>query len=136
VLIIIKTSRRLKPQVYGHYVSISFGQDARTGGHKKANSVRTTVLRATTSDKEFSKPIRVNSQSGSAIAAGTIRRAQLAVGKNGRVHVVWDGMGKGATKANIDGKDVTPLLYTRMNGAGTAFDLLRVRTNDATKRTI
>jgi hypothetical protein len=38
------------------------------------------------------------------------------------VHVVWDGMGKGATKAHVDGKDVAPLLYTRLNEAGTAFE--------------
>ena len=38
--------------------------------------------------ESFSNPIQVNSQQGSAIAAGTIRGAQLAVGKNGRVHVV------------------------------------------------
>src|SRR5262245_54857614 len=46
---------------------------------------------------EFSKPIRVNTQPHTAMAMGTIRGAQLAVGKNGRVHVVWDGMGEGAT---------------------------------------
>src|SRR6185503_19942507 len=34
---------------------------------------------------EFSTPLRVNSQPGSAIATGTIRGAQLALGKNGRV---------------------------------------------------
>lgn len=39
----------------------------------------------------FSKPIQVNSQPKSAMAAGTIRGAQLAVGKNGRVHVAWNG---------------------------------------------
>ena len=33
---------------------------------------------------EFSQPIRVNSKPGSAIAAGTIRGAQLALGKKGR----------------------------------------------------
>jgi hypothetical protein len=71
---------------------------------------------------EFSKPIQVNSQRGSAIAAGSIRGAQLAVGKNGRVHVAWDGMGKGATKVSIGGKDAAPLLYTRLNDAGTAFE--------------
>src|SRR5687768_16036353 len=71
---------------------------------------------------EFSKPMQVNSQKGSAIAAGTIRGGQLAVGKNGRVHVAWDGMGKGATKVNVGGKDVAPLLYTRLNDAGTAFE--------------
>jgi hypothetical protein len=64
----------------------------------------------------------VNSQKGSAIAAGSIRGAQLAVGKNGRAHVAWDGMGKGAAKVNIGGKDVAPLLYTRLNEAGTAFE--------------
>lgn len=73
-------------------------------------------------NKEFSKPIRINSQSGSAIAAGTIRGAQLAVGKNGRVHVAWDGMGKGATRVTFGEKEVAPLLYTRMNKEGTAFE--------------
>jgi len=38
----------------------------------------------------FSKPLPVNSQPGSAMSAGTIRGAQMAVGKNGRVHVAWD----------------------------------------------
>jgi hypothetical protein len=71
---------------------------------------------------EFSQPIPVNSQKGSAIAAGSIRGAQLAVGKNGRVHVAWDGMGKGAAKVTIGGKEVAPLLYTRLNDAGTAFE--------------
>jgi hypothetical protein len=56
------------------------------------------------------------------MAAGTIRGAQLAVGKNGRVHVAWDGMGKGATRPTINGKEVTPALYTRLNDAGTGFE--------------
>src|SRR5438105_10520859 len=46
--------------------------------------------------EDFSKAIRVNSRPHSAMALGTIRGAQLAVGKNGRVHVAWDGMGEGA----------------------------------------
>jgi len=71
---------------------------------------------------EFSKPMRVNSQSGSVTAMGTIRGAQLAVGKNGRVHVVWDGMGKGAARVLIDGKETAPLLYARLNDGGTAFE--------------
>ncbi|HEY0550651.1 MAG TPA: hypothetical protein VGF13_13685 [Verrucomicrobiae bacterium] len=69
----------------------------------------------------FSQPIPVNNQPGSAIAAGTIRGAQLALGKGGRVHVVWNG-GKGAKKVAVAGKEVTPLLYTRLNDAGTAFE--------------
>jgi hypothetical protein len=73
----------------------------------------------------FSAPIQVNSQPQSAMSAGTIRGAQLAVGKNGRVHVAWDGMGKGATQPTINGKKVTPFLYTRLNDAGTRFELER-----------
>ena len=69
----------------------------------------------------FSKPLQVNGQPGSAIAAGTIRGAQLAIGKNGRTHVAWNG-GKGAAAVTIDGQTVTPLLYTRLNDAGTAFE--------------
>jgi hypothetical protein len=73
----------------------------------------------------FSEPIRVNSRSGSAIAAGTIRGAQLAIGKNGRVHVAWDGMGKGAIPTTINGKEATPLFYTRLNDSGSAFEAER-----------
>src|SRR5438552_7439932 len=58
---------------------------------------------------EFSKPLPVNTQPHTAMALGTIRGAQLAVGKNGRVHVAWDGMGEGASA----GKQ--PLFYTRLN---------------------
>ncbi len=72
--------------------------------------------------ENFSRPIKVNSQSRSAIAMGTIRGAQLAVGNNGRVHVVWDGMGSGAQRVSIAGKSVAPLLYTRLNDEGTAFE--------------
>ena len=71
--------------------------------------------------ESFSKPIQVNSVPGSAIAAGTIRGAQLALGRDARVHVVWNG-GQGAKKVPIQGKDETPLLYTRWNDAGTAFE--------------
>jgi hypothetical protein len=73
-------------------------------------------------EAEFSKQIKVNSRSGSVTAIGTIRGAQLAIGKNGRVHVVWDGMGKGATRVKINEKDEAPLLYTRLNDSGTDFE--------------
>ena len=39
----------------------------------------------------FSTPLRVNSAPGSAIAVGNIRGGHLAIGKNGRVHVAWNG---------------------------------------------
>lgn len=69
--------------------------------------------------QRFSKPLRVNSQAGSAIAIGTIRGAHLAVGKGGRVHVAW----MGADKAEPRGpSNATPMLYARLNEKGDAFE--------------
>lgn len=71
--------------------------------------------------KDFTAPLRVNSQPGTAIAMGTIRGAQLALGKSGRVHVAWNGSGKGAPKAP-QGYAECPMNYARLNDAGTAFE--------------
>ena len=68
---------------------------------------------------EFSTPIQVNSQDGSAIAVGTIRGGHLALGKNGRIHVAWNGSMKAEPKNPIQG---TPMLYARLNDKGTAFE--------------
>jgi hypothetical protein len=65
----------------------------------------------------FSKPIQVNHQSGSASAVGTIRGAQLALGRNGLVHLAWNGH---APKSGD--YMAAPMLYTRLNDAGTAFE--------------
>jgi hypothetical protein len=73
-------------------------------------------------ETEFSKPIKVNSQLGSVTALGTIRGAQLALGKNGRVHVAWDGMGKGAARVKINDKEEAALFYTRLNDSGSSFE--------------
>jgi hypothetical protein len=64
---------------------------------------------------EFTSPVRINSEPGSAVAVGTIRGAQLAIGKNGRVHVAWNGRHK------PDGYGA-PMLYARMSDARTGFD--------------
>jgi hypothetical protein len=69
--------------------------------------------------KSFSKPLRVNSEPGSAIAAGTIRGAQLAVSHSGRVHVAWMGS-HGAKPAAPGG--AAPMLYARLNDAKDAFE--------------
>jgi hypothetical protein len=75
--------------------------------------------RSGTGQPRFTEPIRVNSQPGSAIATGTIRGAQIALGRGGRVHVAWNGSG-GARPANpIKG---SPMLYTRSNPEKTAFE--------------
>jgi hypothetical protein len=64
--------------------------------------------------ERFSAPLRVNSQPSSAIATGTVRGGQIALGKAGRVHVFWNGSGKG--------KSAEGMFYTRLNDAGTGFE--------------
>ncbi len=66
----------------------------------------------------FEKAIRVNSQEGSALAVGTIRGGNIAVGKGGRVHVAWMGSQQAEPKA---GK-ATPMLYARMKDNGSGFE--------------
>jgi hypothetical protein len=67
----------------------------------------------------FSPALRVNSSPGSAIAVGNIRGGHLAIGKNGRVHVAWNG----SRSAGKPGSE--PMLYSRLNDAGTGFELER-----------
>lgn len=67
----------------------------------------------------FGPPVRVNSEPGSAVALGTIRGAQLALGRGGRLHVAWNGS-KGARPENPNGG--APMLYARSDPAGTAFE--------------
>ena len=79
-------------------------------------------------DREFSKPLVVNSQPGSAIAIGSIRGAQLAVGKGGRVHVVWNGSGTAEPRGPK--KYDSPLLYTRLADDEHAFESQRAMNGD------
>src|SRR5579885_1906269 len=69
----------------------------------------------------FSPALRVNA-GGSAIAAGTIRGAQFALGKTGRVHVAWNGSTDAGPLNPDSGKPGAPMLYTRINDAGDAFE--------------
>jgi len=64
--------------------------------------------------------LRVNSQPSSAVAMGTIRGAHLAIGRKGRVHVAWNGSMKTARPKNPTMG--SPMLYSRLNDAGTAFE--------------
>src|SRR5215212_11003118 len=73
-------------------------------------------VRSTDYGRTFSAPIRVNNQEGSAIATGTIRGGQLAVGRGGRVHVVWNGSDGAKPRGLINpasGKAEAPFLYSR-----------------------
>lgn len=67
----------------------------------------------------FKDALRVNSQAGSVVATGTIRGAHLALGKNGRPHVAWNGAHKALPKAPGNAQ---PMLYARLNDDGTAFE--------------
>jgi len=62
----------------------------------------------------FSTPIRVNSRPGSAIATGTVRGGQIALGKGGSVHVAWNGSGKAKASEGM--------FHARLNDVGTAFE--------------
>ena len=75
-------------------------------------------LRRAPGAKTFSKPIRVNSQSGSALAVGTVRGPQMAVSPDGQVDVVWFGSSKAMPKGP-DGS--TPLLFSHLSASGKAF---------------
>jgi hypothetical protein len=67
---------------------------------------------------QFSKPLQINSRAGSAIATGTMRGGQIAIGRNGRVHVAWHGSDQ-ATPRPATG---SPVMYTRLDNAGTRFE--------------
>lgn len=74
--------------------------------------------------RTFAPRVRVNSQPGSAVAIGTIRGAHLALGRHGRVHVVWNGTATAAPAAPA--RDATrrgmPLLYARSTPDATGFE--------------
>jgi hypothetical protein len=78
------------------------------------------VRKAAGDGDQFSKPLRVNSQSGSAIAIGSIRGAHLAIGKANRVHVAWNGSGTAEPKG--DAKYGNPMLYSRLSEDGAEFE--------------
>ena len=65
--------------------------------------------------RSFATPIQVNSIPDSAIATGTVRGGQIAVGRSGRVHVAWNG-------SQSAGPGATPMFYTRLNSERTAFE--------------
>jgi hypothetical protein len=81
-------------------------------------------VRSTNEGGTFSRPLRVNSAAGSAIAIGNIRGAHLAVGKDARIHVAWNGSGK-------RGREDEGMLYARLNDKGTAFETQRNVIHDA-----
>jgi hypothetical protein len=82
-------------------------------------------VKSSDSGATWSRPLRVNRQPGAAIAAGTIRGGQIAIGRNGRVHVAWNGSPQTESNGPLNpeaGKRGSPMLYSRLNDAGDAFE--------------
>src|SRR5438093_303071 len=60
------------------------------------------------------RPLRVDSRAGSAVALGTIRGGQWALGRNRRVYVLWNGSSETERDGPLNpesGKRGMPLLY-------------------------
>jgi hypothetical protein len=70
-------------------------------------------------ESAWSEPMTVNTVPGAAIAVGTIRGPQLALGAADQVHICWNGSDRARPKPAQGG---VPLLYTRLNDARTAFE--------------
>lgn len=68
--------------------------------------------------KTISNPVRVNSIAGSALATGSVRGAQLALGRNGRIHVAWHG------SKPLSGGDPghVPMWYARSTAGSRQFE--------------
>jgi hypothetical protein len=75
-------------------------------------------VRRQTGDAAFSPPLRVTSEAGSAIATGTVRGGQLALGRNGWIHVAWNG----SRALDRNGIKQTPMWYARLPPGGAAFE--------------
>jgi hypothetical protein len=75
-------------------------------------------VRRKAGDMDFSAPLRVNSEAGTAIATGSVRGGQIALGRNGWVHVGWNG----SRALERDGVKLTPMWYARLSPRGTTFE--------------
>ena len=75
-------------------------------------------VRRGAAETAFSTPIRVNSETGSAIAAGAVRGGRIALGRNGWVHVAWNA----AHPVDRGGAQVTPMWYARLAPGARGFE--------------
>jgi hypothetical protein len=75
-------------------------------------------------NRKPSTPVRVNSVAGSALATGSVRGGQLALGRSGRVHVAWHG-------SRTAGAAPAPMWYSRSTADGSTFEPQRVVSGSA-----
>jgi hypothetical protein len=76
-------------------------------------------VRSADGANNWSVPLRVNSDAGSAIAIGTVRGAHLALGPGGQPHVAWMGSAKALPRGP---GNATPMLYARLAEGGKSFE--------------
>lgn len=67
--------------------------------------------------ERFGAPVRVNSTPGSAVALGTVRGPQLALGPGGRVHVAWNASSTASSKRGFG-----EIHYSRFGDDGETFE--------------
>ena len=72
-------------------------------------------IQLTKPDQKTWQPIRVNSIPGSALATGSVRGGQIALGRDRRVHIAWHG------SKPLEGKSSVPVWYTRSEADGLSF---------------
>ena len=70
--------------------------------------------------RRLSPPVRVNSIDGSALATGSVRGAQLSLGRNGFIHVAWHGSKPGGDGPGTE----VPMWYAR-SADGVHFEAQR-----------
>jgi hypothetical protein len=75
-------------------------------------------VRRAAGEATFSQAIRVTGEPGSAIATGSVRGGQLALGRNGWIHVAWNG----SRPIERGGEQQTPMWYSRLRPGATAFE--------------
>jgi hypothetical protein len=86
-------------------------------GKPEASDIR--YVKRIPKEATWSPPLTVNSEPASAVAVGTIRGAQFAAERGGRIHVVWNGAAKNGQHA------AAPLYYARLeDGKFTAQRML------------
>lgn len=68
---------------------------------------------------KWTPALQVNTIAGDAIATGSMRGGHLAIGRNGRVHVAWQGSANAPRRPE---SKAAPVMYTRMNDVGTGFE--------------
>lgn len=95
-------------------------------GDPKACDVRYTTRRLDGGD--WTPPVTVNSEPRSAIAVGTIRGAQIALGRKGSVQVLWNG----STTGQAERRGQAPLLHARLAPGDKAFSAQRNLMGDTT----